>query len=141
MKIRYEFATGDVMIVDVDDEIGAWILASRHREAADDKYHHRYCYSLDAVNDKSTWGSTRIYNPEDMMDRFISRIEQEKDRRHKRERLKAALTHLTVKERELMEAMIYEGKTQAAFAREHGLDKGMISRRYKSAMKKIKKYF
>ena len=54
MKITYEFDNGDVMTVQVSDEIGRWILASRRREAADDKYHHRYCYSLDAVNDSRT---------------------------------------------------------------------------------------
>ena len=141
MKITYEFDNGDVMTVEASDEIGAWILASRRREAADDKYHHRYCYSLDAVNDKSEWMQAREYNPEDMMDRFIARLEEEHDRACKRERLKTAMTHLTEKEKDLMNAMIYDGKTQAAYAREHGCDKGLISRRYKAAMKKIKKYF
>ena len=53
MKITYEFDNGDVVIVEASERIGKWILASRRREASDDKYHHRYCYSLDAVNDKA----------------------------------------------------------------------------------------
>ena len=106
LKITYEFDNGDVVTVQVSEEIGRWILASRRREASDDKYHHRYCYSLDAINDKTDWVATRQYNPEDMIDRMIEEIEQELSREEKRR-----------------------------------LDKGMISRRYKAAIKKIKKYF
>ena len=141
MKIRYEFANGDTMIVDVNDEIGRWILASRRREASDDRYHRRHCYSLDAAGDKSVWAASQAYNPEEIIDRMISEIEEETSREEKRRRFRSAMTHLTAKERELMNAVIYDGKTQAAFAREHKLDKGMISKRYKSALKKIKKYF
>ena len=141
MKITYEFDNGDVVTVQVSDEIGRWILASRRREASDDKYHHRYCYSLDAANDKTDWIATRQYNPEDMIDRMIEKIEREASREEKRRRFRNAMTHLTKKEQELLQAMIYEGKSQADYAREHKLDKGMISRRYKSAIQKIKKYF
>ncbi|MDO4860764.1 MAG: hypothetical protein Q4A48_07065 [Bacillota bacterium] len=59
-------------------------------------------------------------------------------REEKRRRFRNAITHLTKKEQELLNAMIYEGKSQADYAREHKLDKGMISRRYKSAIQKIK---
>lgn len=140
MKITYEFDSGDVVIVEASDRIGKWIMASRRREASDDKYHHRYCYSLDAVNDKTAWVASDDHNPDEVIDRMITQIEEEADREEKRRRFRSAMKYLTQKEQELMNAMVYEGKTQAQFAREHKLDKGMISRRYKAALKKITKH-
>lgn len=137
MKITYEFDNGDVVTVQVSDEIGKWILASRRREASDDRYHRRYCYSLDATNDKTDWVATRQYNPEDMIDRMIEEVELELSRDEKHRRFRNAMTYLTKKEQELLHALIYEGKTQAVYAREHCCDKGLISRRYKSAIQKI----
>ena len=141
MRITYEFDNGDTVIVEVEEAIGKWIASSRLKEAADDKRHHRWCYSLDAVNDKSNWNATRKYNPEDMLERIIREIEGKRVKQENFIRLVRAMEHLTDKQYELMHAIIFEKKTQAQFAREHNMDKGMISHRYKAAMKRIKKYF
>ena len=41
MKITYAFADGTTSVVEVDDEIGAYIMDSRRQENNDDR-RHRY---------------------------------------------------------------------------------------------------
>lgn len=50
MIIKYKFATGEVTEVDVSDEIGAVITASRKAEHALEERNRYHCYSLDAID-------------------------------------------------------------------------------------------
>ena len=50
MKIKYKFATGEVMEIEVSDEIGAVITASRKAEHALEERNRYHCYSLDAID-------------------------------------------------------------------------------------------
>ena len=50
MVIRYKFATGEVTEVEVSDEIGAVITASRRAEHALEERNRYHCYSLDAID-------------------------------------------------------------------------------------------
>ncbi|HOO07563.1 MAG TPA: hypothetical protein PLH83_13925 [Ruminococcus sp.] len=49
MLIRYEFCTGEVEAVEVNEEIGTVIVDSRREEANLDRKEHRHCWSLDAM--------------------------------------------------------------------------------------------
>ena len=50
MKIKYVFADGSVSEVEVDEEVGEFILQSRRKEDADDHKQHYHCpYSIDAL--------------------------------------------------------------------------------------------
>ena len=49
MLIRYEFCTGEVETVEVNEEIGTVIVDSRREEANLDRKEHRHCWSLDAM--------------------------------------------------------------------------------------------
>ena len=49
MKIKYEFATGDVTEIEVEDSIGEIILESRRLESNGDRKERYHCYSLDAL--------------------------------------------------------------------------------------------
>ena len=50
MLIKYKFANGEVMEVEVSDEIGAVITASRKAEHALEERNRYHCYSLDAID-------------------------------------------------------------------------------------------
>lgn len=50
MIIKYKFATGEVTEVEVSDEIGAVITASRKAEHALEERNRYHCYSLDAID-------------------------------------------------------------------------------------------
>ena len=50
MKIKYTFITGETTEVEVSDEIGAVITASRKAEHALEERNRYHCYSLDAID-------------------------------------------------------------------------------------------
>lgn len=50
MIISYKFANGEVTEVEVSDEIGAVITASRKAEHALEERNRYHCYSLDAID-------------------------------------------------------------------------------------------
>ena len=56
MKIQWRFADGTISEVEVNEELGNYITASRREEASATHKHHRHCYSLDAIvyGEKST---------------------------------------------------------------------------------------
>ncbi len=49
MLIKYKFADGTATEVEVSDEIGAVITASRRAEHALEERNRYHCYSLDAI--------------------------------------------------------------------------------------------
>ena len=49
MKITYAFADGTTSVVEVDDEIGAYIMDSRRHEDNNDRRHRYHNYSLNDV--------------------------------------------------------------------------------------------
>ena len=66
MKIKYKFATGEVTEVEVSDEIGAVITASRKAEHALEERNRYHCYSLDAIDYKGLeYGECDEYPVED----------------------------------------------------------------------------
>lgn len=50
MKIKYKFATGEVTEVEVSEEIGAVITASRKAEHALKERNRYHCFSLDDID-------------------------------------------------------------------------------------------
>lgn len=83
MIIKYKFATGEVMEVDVSDEIGAVITASRKTEHALEERNRYHCYSLDAIDYEGLeYGKCDEYPIED-------------DSAERAERIKAAFSQLT----------------------------------------------
>ena len=50
MKIKYEFDNGEVTEIEVDEEIGTFILESRRRESNSDRKERAHCLSLDAID-------------------------------------------------------------------------------------------
>ena len=63
MKITYAFADGTTSVVEVDDEIGAYIMDSRRQENNDDRRHRYHNYSLDDVTyEGSEYGRCDVYS-------------------------------------------------------------------------------
>ena len=83
MLIKYKFATGDVTEVEVSDEIGAVITASRKAEHALEERNRYHCYSLDAIDYEGLeYGKCDEYPIED-------------DSAERAERIQAAFSQLT----------------------------------------------
>ena len=66
MLIKYQFATGETTEVEVSDEIGAVITASRKAEHALEERNRYHCYSLDAIDYEGLeYGECDEYSIED----------------------------------------------------------------------------
>lgn len=141
MKIRYEFANGDVMEVEVDESVGELILESRRREASLARQERRHCNSLDRVNDKSSWMLGNENNPDYMLDQLFALLEEEERLAERKERLYKAIEKLTPRQTELIETMIKNNTTQSEFAESRGLSRSTVSEHFVKAKEKIKKYF
>ncbi len=69
MQIKYEFANGEVSVVEVDDEIGAVISDSRRKETNLERKERRHCYSMDGLEygDKDLYAQFTDITPETLI--------------------------------------------------------------------------
>jgi len=98
VKIKYIFATGEVTEVEVSDEFGAVITASRKAEHALEERNRYHCYSIDAIDYEGIeYGECDEYPIED-------------DSAERAERVWEAFSHLTeIQQRRLR--LYADGKT------------------------------
>ena len=128
MKIRYEFANGEVTEVEVSEEVGAVIVESRREEenlARKNRYH---CYSLDDID----YEGLEYADPHTPEEDFISR-----------ENKKAILSALTIlTETQKRRLLLYAGGlSYREIARREGVDHKKVIKSVEAAKEKIKKYF
>ena len=136
MLIRYEFNDGDVMEIEVDDEIGMTILQSRKEESSDRRQYRRQTLSLDAANDKSSWMRTNEHNP----DSFLDREELEEMRQRRSEEIREIMNQLSDKQTELAQAMHDKKFTQEDYAEKKGVSQSAISQQIRTLRKKFRKF-
>ena len=129
MIVRYQFVTGEVTEVEVSEEIGAVITASRRDEHALEERNRYHCYSFDAIEYEG-----KEYADPDTPESIHERTERDK-------RLYAALETLTeVQRRRLL--MRAEGLSYREIARREGVsDHKKIQKSINEAREKIKKIF
>lgn len=136
MKIRYEFVNGDVMEIEVDNEVGMTILQSRKEESSDGRQYRRQTLSLDAANDKSSWMRTDEHNP----DSFLDREELEEMRQRRSEEIREIMNQLSDKQTELARAMQDKKFTQEDYAEKIGVSQSAISQQIRTLRKKFQKF-
>lgn len=129
MKIKYEFITGEIMEVEVDDEIALVILNSRKKEASYERKMRRWCYSLDAADDKSCW----------LMDKGEDESDAAKQRYAEIENFKRQMASLTNRQKELLKALFIDGMTQQEYAQKMGINQSNVSRQLRTICKRLRK--
>jgi RNA polymerase sigma factor (sigma-70 family) len=135
MKIKYEFLNGDIAIVEVDEELGMLILASRRKESSANRYHRRWCRSLDAVTDKSIWGVDHKSDPCHM----IQQMTEDENKQSETIRIRLALDSLSQKQRRLVKALFIDRLTEEEYAEITGVTQSAIAHQMATIRKKIKK--
>ena len=128
MIIKYTFATGEVTEVEVSEEIGAVITASRRDEHALEERNRYHCYSLDAIDyEGREYGKCDEYPIED-------------DSAEQAERINSAFSHLTkVQQRRLR--LYADGKTLREIAALENASFQSISESIEGARKKFLKFY
>ena len=127
MKITYEFVTGEVSGVEVDEHLGGMLLDLDRQQDNNDQKETRRHVSLDGMD----YEGELFASAED--------TEGEAVRREDMARLFSAMEVLSPDQRELVEKVYFEGRKITDIAAEEGVDKSAVSHRLGRIHKKLKK--
>lgn len=128
MKIKYEFATETVEI-EVDETWGTVLVDLDRQEYNNDHAETRRHCSLDAFGENHT----EVAFGEDSLVALL--------RRETTEAIEKALEQLKPAQRELIQALFFEGMSNEEYASRCGVTPGAISQRKATALKKLKILF
>ena len=129
MKITYEFVTGEVSEVEVDERLGGMLLDLDRQQYNNDQKETRRHFSLDGMD----YEGEQFASAED--------TEREAVRREDMARLYSAMEVLSPSQRELVEKVYFEERKITDIAREEGVTKQSVHERVERALKKLKKNF
>ena len=129
MKITYEFADGTRSVVEVSDELGTTILASRREEESAERKHRRHCYSYDAIESEG-----EEYGESDFTEELFS------DEAETSERVLDAFSHLSDVQKKRLQ-MLAAGLSEREIARREGKDIKTIWESIEGARKKFLRFF
>ena len=129
MKITYEFVTGEVSEVEVDEHLGGMLLDLDRQQDNNDQKETRRHVSLDSMD----YEGSLFASAED--------TEGEAVRREDMARLYSAMEALSPSQRELVEKVYFEERKITDIAREEGVTKQSVHERVERALKKLKKNF
>lgn len=128
MKITWNFADGTTSEVEVNEELGTFITASRREEDNLSRKERYHCYSLDAI----------LFEGKEYGDNHTPETEMEIAERNKQ--LYNAMKTLTaVQQRRLL--MLADGLSMREIARLESVDHRAIRESIEAARKKFKKNF
>lgn len=127
MKITYEFVTGEISEVEVDERLGGMLLDLDRQQDNNDQKETRRHVSLDSMD----YEGELFASAED--------TEGEAVRREDMARLYSAMEALSPSQRELVEKVYFEERKITDIAAEEGVDKSAISHRLERIHKKLKK--
>ena len=128
MKIKYQFANGDVSEVEVSEDVGSIIVDSRRKEDNLDRKERYHCYSYDAIDYEG-----EEYADPDTPDSLLERDELSR-------RVQSAMSHLSeIQVRRL--TLFAEGLSIREIARMEGVDHKAVSKSIESAKKVFAKNY
>ncbi len=128
MKIKYEFADGDVE-VDVPNEWASILVELDRLERNNDKKERRRHYSLDSCVYEGI-----VYASEDKNLTAIFETDS------KFGRLTEAIKYLSDKQKSLIKAVYFDGMSVSDYAKHMGISQSAVSQQLKTIYKKLKKF-
>jgi len=128
MKIKYQFANGDVSEVEVSEDVGSIIVDSRRKEDNLDRKERYHCYSYDAIDYEG-----EEYADPDTPDSLLERDELSK-------RVQSAMSHLSVIQVRRL-TLLAEGHSIREIARMEGVDHKEVSKSIESDKKVFAKNY
>ena len=128
MKVRYEFVTGEVSEIEVEENLGELLVDLERQEYNNDHKETRRHTSLDGMEYEGEF--------------FVSDVDTagEVEWREEIARLFAAMDRLSPKQRELIHKVFFEDMKIVDIAREEGVSHVAVLDRLKRIYQKIKNY-
>ena len=130
MKIRYEFANGEISEVEVSEELGRTLAEMTHRAALRDRAETRRHVSLDKLLSLGAQISDGNPSVEELTEQALDMAA-----------LRRAVDQLEPQQRELLRMVYEEGRSCASIAREEGVNPRTVRERLSRAQEKLKKIF
>lgn len=124
MEIVYKFNDGTVSKVEVDEEIGKFILASRKEEHANNEKNRSHCISLDALKYEGSEYASKETVETGLIDRS------------RREQLYEVIEKLTDVQKRRLE-MLLDGHSLREIARQEGVNLSKIQKSVAQIQKKF----
>jgi len=127
MKVRYEFVTGEVSEIEVEENLGELLVDLDRQQYNNDHKERRRHTSLDGMGYEGEF--------------FVSDADTagEVEWREDIARLFAAMDRLSPEQRELLLKVYFKGLSCASIAEAEGVDKSAISHRLERIYRKMKK--
>ena len=130
MKIRYEFANGEISEVEVSEELGRTLAEMTHRAALRDRAETRRHVSLDKL--LSLGAQIGDGNPS---------VEELTEQALDIAALRLAVDQLEPQQRTLIQKVFFENRSIASIAREEGVNPATVSHRLERIYRKLNKIF
>ena len=130
MKIRYEFANGEISEVEVSEELGRTLAEMTHRAALRDRAETRRHVSLDKL--LSLGAQIGDGNPS---------VEELTEQALDMAALRRAVDQLEPQQQELLRMVYEEGRSCASISRDEGVNPRTVRERLYRAQEKLKKIF
>jgi DNA-binding CsgD family transcriptional regulator len=127
MEIVYKFNVGTVSKVEVDEEIGKYILASRKEEHANNEKKRSHCISLDALKYEGSEYASKETVETVLIDRSC------------REQLYEVIEKLTDVQKRRLE-MLLDGHSLREIARQEGVNLSKIQKSVAQIQKKFHEF-
>ena len=127
MKITYEFVTGEISEVEVDERLGGMLLDLDRQQYNNEQKETRRHVSLNGMD----YEGELFVSAEDTAG--------EAERREDAARLLSAMEALSPAQQELVLKVYFNGRSCASIAAEEGVDKSAISHRLERIYKKLRK--
>lgn len=128
MKIKYEFATGEVSEIEVSEELGRAIEEMTHQAALRDRTETRRHVSLDKLLSLGVQIAERTLSVEELVEQALDHAA-----------LLRAMEQLEPKQKELLSKVYFERRSYASIARQEGVDESAIRHRLTRILKKLGK--
>ncbi len=130
MKIRYEFANGEISEVEVSEELGRTLAEMTHRAALRDRAETRRHMSLDKLLSLGAQIGDGSPSVEELTEQALDFAA-----------LRRAVDQLEPQQRELLRMVYEEGRSCASIARDEGVNPRTVRERLYRAQEKLKKIF
>ncbi len=129
MKIKYQFATGEIVEIEVDEALGEIVVELERVEYNSNRRETRRHESYSDDNDKQ----------EKLEDKSID-VEAAAEWNADKKNLDDAISQLKPYQQELVQKIFYQGLSETEIARELGISQQAISKQLKVIYKNLKNF-
>lgn len=129
MKIRYEFATGEVSEIEVSEELGRALEEIAHKAKLRDRAENRRHDSFEALVEQGAQFAAQQASVEELAEAALDKAA-----------LLRAMQGLEPQQRKLVRMVYFEGRSIASIARRADVDESAVRRRLIRIHKRLKKF-